>query len=70
MESNEYYNITTSLIPQNVINKYNIMEKKVGEFLYERVEKGIYRLVQYRIISHKALKKHLLPFIYASAPIT
>ena len=35
------------------------MEKKINSFIYVRVDKGMYGLVQSGIISHTALKEHL-----------
>ena len=46
------------------------MNKKINGFLYVRVEKVMYGLVQAGIISHTALKKHLRPFGYEPMPIT
>ena len=67
---NEYYKICISLIPQGVIDEYNLMDKKTNGFLYVRAEKGIYGLVQAGIIEHTALKENLRPFGYEPAPIT
>ena len=46
------------------------MEIKVGIFIYVQVEKIMCGLVKYGIILHMKLKKHLLPFGYAPAPVT
>ena len=46
------------------------MDKKINDFLYFRAEKGMYGLSQAGIISHTALKEHLLPCGYEPAPIT
>ena len=70
MSNHEYYNIAIILIPQEVIDEYNLMENKINGFLYVRTEKGMYGIVQAGIISHTALKEHLRPFIYEPAPIT
>ena len=59
-----YYRIDLSLIPKDIIEKYNLMDKKINGFIYVRVEKGLYGLFQSGTIAHTALKKHLRPFIY------
>ena len=64
MSKNEYYKIAPRLIPQEIIYKYNLMDKKIKGFIYVRVEKGMYDLFQAGIISHTSLKKHLHPFRY------
>ena len=46
------------------------MENQINVFLYVRLEKVMYGLVQAGIISHMALKEHLQPFGYEPAPIT
>ena len=51
----EYYKIALSLIPQEVIDKYNLMDNKINGIFYDRVEKGMYGIVQVVIIAHTAL---------------
>ena len=70
MAKHEYYKISISLIPQNIIDKYNLMDKQINCFLYVRVEKGMYGLLQAGIIAHMALKENLRPFGYEPVPIT
>ena len=55
----EYYNIAISLFPQEVIDEYNLMEKKTNYFIYVIVEKVMYGLFQAVIIAHTELKEHL-----------
>ena len=68
--NHEYYKITISLIPQEFIDEYNLMGKQINGFLYVRVERGMYGPFQAGIISHTALKEHLLTFGYEPATIT
>ena len=70
MANYEYYKIDISLIPQDVIDEYNLMENQINVFLYVRVYKGVYGLVQAGIIAHTVLEEHLQPFVYDPAPIT
>ena len=46
----EYYKIALSLIPQDIIDNYNLMDNKINGFLYVKVEKGMYGTVQAGII--------------------
>ena len=70
MVKHEYDKISISLIPQEVIDEYNFMDKKINGFLYVKVDKGMDRLVQSGIIAHTAIKEYLRPFGYEPAPIT
>ena len=62
MSQHELYNIAISLIPQEIIDKYKSPENQIDSFVYVRVKKGMYGLVQARIISHMDLKKYMFPF--------
>ena len=70
MENHEYYNIAIRLIPQEVIDEYNLTDKQINRFLYVWVDKEMYGLVQAGIIAHTALKENLQPFGYYPLPIT
>ena len=70
MLKHKYYNIALKLIPQEVINTYNLVDKKINIFLRVKVEKGMYGIVQAGIIPHTALKEHLCPFGYKPVQIT
>ena len=52
MSNHEYYKIALSLIPQDVIYKYNLMDKQINGFIYFRVKRVTCGLVQVVIISH------------------
>ena len=56
MLKHEYYNISLSPIPQNIISKYDLMSKKIKICVYARVEKRNYGMVQDVIISHTDLR--------------
>ena len=70
MSNHKSYNISPILIPQNIIDNYNLMYNHINGFLCVRVEKGMYGLIQEGIISHMTLKEHLHPFIFKHAKIT
>ena len=69
MTNNEYYMIALRLIPQDIIDNYNLMDKQIIVFLYVITEKGMYGLFQAGIIAHTALKEHLQLSGYEPAPI-
>ena len=56
MSKQEYYMIAISLIPQDIIDNYNLVDQKTNGFLYVRAEKGMYGLVKAGIIVHMTLK--------------
>ena len=59
MAKDEYYNISIILIPQEVIDEYNLMDNQINGFLYVCMEKGMYGLVQAGIIAHTKIKENL-----------
>ena len=70
MNKNNFNKITIKIIPKEIIKKYYFSTKKIGGFIYFRLEKVMYSLVQARIISHDALKENILPYGYVPAQIT
>ena len=69
MNNKEYYKIFINLIPLEIIDKYNLLENKIDGYLYVRVVKVIYCLVQAGIIAHEELKENIRPYGYVSANI-
>ena len=68
IKKHEYYRIFLSLIPQEVIGEYDLIYNQINGFICVRVEKGMYGIFQAGIILHTALKEHLRPFGYVTAP--
>ena len=67
----EYIKFLLSNIFQEIIDKYNLMEKVDSQgYVYIKIVKGIYGLKQSGIIVHKELIKYLSPYIYAPAQHT
>ena len=66
----EYYNISFSLTPQEVIDEYKLMDKQISGFLYVMLQNRMYGLFQAEIIAIMALKKHLWTFGNEPEPIT
>ena len=65
MINNEYYKIAIKLIPQEVVDIYELNNKQIDSYIYVKVKKIIYGLVQAGIIVHEALKTHLKPYSYS-----
>ena len=64
----EYMKFHISTIPQGIIDEYNLLDIVDNHsFLYVKIVKGMYRLKQASIISHKYLVHHLAPFGYHPA---
>ena len=52
------------MIPQELVDKYNLIEKAHNEYIFSRVTKGMYELPQTGRMAHDALVKHLEPYGY------
>ena len=65
MTSYEYVRIALSLIPQEIIDQYDLMRKQVDGWVYMEVRKGMPGLKQAGRIAHDRLIKHLAQYGYA-----
>ena len=70
MKKANYQKIAIKLIPQEIIDKYDLNNKQIDGYIYVRVEKGMYGLVQSGIIAHEEIKGCLKPYDCAPARIT
>ena len=70
MKKAEYIKIDLKITPQEIIDKYNLLNKKCDGYIYVIIEKGIYDLLQAGIIAHESLKENLQPYGYAPGKIT
>ena len=70
MKKSKYYKTAIKLIPQEIIDKYELNNKQSNGYIYTRVKKRIYELVKAGIIAHEALKEHLKHYGFACAIIT
>ena len=59
MDREEHIMIYISIIPQEFVEKYNIIEKAHNGYIYARVTKVMYGPPQEERISHEAPVKHL-----------
>ena len=57
--------IALKILPQEIIDTYDLLSKQCAGYIYVRINQGMYGLVQYGIIAHDSLKEHLKPYGYA-----
>ena len=70
MDHYEYMQLTFDIIPQEIINGYNLTEILHNGKFYIDIRKGIYRLPQDGRIAHDWLKNHLEKHIYQPVKFT
>lgn len=51
--------IPWKLLPEDIINRYNLREKRHGDYVYMRIKRGMYGLKQAAVLAYKQLCKHL-----------
>jgi hypothetical protein len=64
MKRYEYMRIAIALIPQEIIDQYNLMDLAVDGYVYIEIRKGMYGLPQAGIIANQKLTKHLAKYGY------
>jgi hypothetical protein len=60
----EYMRLPISILPLNIIEKYNLTRLAVNGWVYMEIRKGIYGLKQAGILANQLLHKRLKPFGY------
>ena len=66
----EYMKMALKLIPQEIIDEYNLTSMAHDGFIYIQIEKGMYGLPQAGKIANDELQNHLRPFGYKPCPRT
>jgi len=66
----EYMKMALKLIPQEIIDEYNLTSIAHDGFIYIQIEKGMYGLPQAGKIANEELQHHLRPFGYKPCPRT
>ena len=66
----EYMRLPLDLIPQEIIDAYDLMPLVHQGFVYMEIQKGMYGLPQAGILANKLLAKRLAPFQYFPCPHT
>ena len=64
MERYEYMKIPIKIIPQDIIDRYNLMDKVYNEYVYVEIRKGMYGLPQAGKIANDELQWQLKPHGY------
>jgi hypothetical protein len=60
----EYMHLALAIIPQKIIDKYNLLEKAKKGHVYIRIDKGMYGLPQAGRLANDLLIKRLAPYGY------
>ena len=66
----EYMKLPMYIIPEEIIQQYNLRNLAHKGFVYMKIQKYMYGLPQAGKISNDKLKLHLSKFGYEPAPIT
>ena len=66
----EYMRIPVDIIPQDIMDQYNLQELVVGGYVYVEIRKGMYGLPQAGRIANDALVPHLASHGYFQCPHT
>ena len=66
----EYMKLPLDIIPEEIIQQYNLRNLAHKVFLYTEIQKGMYGLPQAEKIANDKLKLHLAKFGYKPAPIS
>ena len=70
MDRYEYMKLPLVIIPEEIIQQYNLRNLEHKGFVYMEIQKGIYGLPQAGKIANDKLKLHLAKYGYKPAPIT
>ena len=68
MERPEYMRVPLKHIPQDIIERYNLLPLVHKGHVYIKIQKGMYGLKQAALLAYKKLVTHLRPFGYAPVP--
>ena len=70
MNRYEYMKLPLDIVPEEIIQQYNLINLAHKGFVYMDIQEGVYGLPQAGKISNGKLKLHLSKFGYEPAPIT
>ena len=70
LDRHEFMRMSINLIPQALIDAYNLQPKIKNGYVYMRIVRGLYGLPQAGILANKLLRKHLAPHRYYELPHT
>jgi hypothetical protein len=66
----EFVRIPVWMLPQSIIDLYQLEDKIVNGYVYARVTKGMYGLPQAGKLANDRLREHLAPYGYVPCPHT
>ena len=66
----EYMKLPLDIIPEEIIQQYNLRNLSHKDFIYMEIQKGMYGIPQAGKIANDKINLHLTNFGYESAPIT
>ena len=64
LKSYDYMRIHINLIPDNIINQYNLCPLMHNMYVYIKIRRGVYGLYQAGLLANQHLMKHLTKFGY------
>ena len=70
MNRYEYMKLPLDIIPEEIIQRYNLRKLTHKDFVYMEIPKGMYGIPQSGKIANDKLKLHLAKFEYETGPIT
>ena len=70
MDRYEYMKLPLYIIPEEIIQQYNLRNLEHKGFVYMEIQKGVYGIPQTGKIANDKLKLHLAKFGYEPSPIT
>ena len=70
MDRYEYMKMPVDLIPDNVMDLYNLHNKVKNRFVYMQIQRGLYGLPKSGILANKLLRGRLKPHGYYELPHT
>jgi hypothetical protein len=66
----EYMKIPLALLPTDILEHYNLLEKALNGYVYVEIYKGMYGLPQAAILANKFFKKQFAKHGYYKQPHT
>ena len=66
----EYMCMPIKIIPQEIIDHYNLLPKVKNGFVYMEIRRGMYGLPQAGVLANKLLKERLIKYGYYKVPHT
>ena len=70
IDRSEYMKMPILLVPDHIVQQYNLCEKSENSFVYLTIRKAIYGLPQAGALANVLLKEQLRPHGYTEVPHT